>query len=108
MRLLKFNVNTQHIQKDPSCNFTGIVAGTQDYLKAHFTFSPEWQDCIIVASFWRDKEDHAVFVENGECMIPRIKSVDSRGYPFTWEFVNEQDLVSDVLAALPNGDEVSY
>lgn len=70
MRLLKFNVDAQHIQKDPDCDFSGIVAGSKDYLRARFTFSPEWQDCIIVASFWRGTKEYAVFVNNNECVIP--------------------------------------
>lgn len=70
MRLLKFNVNAQYIQKDPSCDFSNIVAGSKDYLRAHFTFSPEWQDCVIAASFWRGSKEHAVLVTNNECMIP--------------------------------------
>lgn len=69
MRLLKFNVDAQTIQKDPDCDFDNIVAGTQGYLKAQFTFSPEWQDCILVASFWRGKNEYAEFIRNGECMI---------------------------------------
>lgn len=88
MRLLKFNVDAQHIQKDPNCDFSNIVAGTKEYLRAQFTFSPEWQDCILVASFWRGKDEHAVFIENGECMIPsealtgnmfRISVIGQRG-----------------------------
>ena len=47
MRLLKFNIDAQQIQKDPECDFSNIVSGTKDYLKAQFTFSPEWQDCTI-------------------------------------------------------------
>ena len=70
MRLLKFNVNAQRIQKDPDCDFDNLVAGTEGYLRAQFTFSQEWQDCLIVASFWRGKNEHAVLVENGECEIP--------------------------------------
>ena len=70
MRLLKVNVDAQHIQKDPNCDFSGIVAGSKDYLRAHFTFSPEWQDCIIVACFWRGTKEYAVILNNNECMIP--------------------------------------
>lgn len=33
--------------------------------------------------------------------IPRIKSLSSKGFPLTWEFV-------DITDVLPNGDEVSY
>ena len=70
MRTLKFNVDIQHICKDPSCDFTNIVAGTQNYLQAHFTFSPEWHDCTLVASFWRGKKEYAVLIQDGVCDIP--------------------------------------
>ena len=70
MRLLKFNVNAQHIQKDPECDFTGIVAGTSGYLRAQFVLSSEWQGCTVVASFWRGSKEYAVILENDECMIP--------------------------------------
>lgn len=69
MRLLSFNVDAQHISKDPDCDFTKIVAGTRNYLRAHFTFSPEWQDCVKVASFWKGGKEHAVMLENDECEI---------------------------------------
>lgn len=70
MRLLKFNVNAQQIQKDPTCDFNNIVAGTEGYLRAQFTFSPEWRDCVIVASFWRGTKEHAKVIQNGACDIP--------------------------------------
>ena len=89
MRLLKFKVDAQHIQKDPDCDFNNIVAGTKDYLRAQFTFSPEWQNCVLVASFWRGKDEYAVLIENGECVIPadalvgptfRVSVIGQRGY----------------------------
>lgn len=70
MRLLMFNVDSQHITKDPGCDFTGLVAGTRNYLKAYFTFSREWDDCALVASFWRGNKEHAVHIVNGACEIP--------------------------------------
>lgn len=70
MRVLEFIVNAQQIYKDPNCDFTNIVAGSKNYLQAHFTFSPEWQDCTIVASFWRGDKEHATFVQDGICDIP--------------------------------------
>lgn len=70
MRVLEFNVDAQHIYKDPDCDFTDIVAGSKNYLHAHFTFSPEWDDCILVASFWRGGKEHARLLENGTCDIP--------------------------------------
>lgn len=70
MRTLKFTVNAQCINKDSDCDFTNIVAGTQNYLQAYFTFSPEWHDCIKVASFWRGEKEHAVLIKDGTCNIP--------------------------------------
>lgn len=70
MRLLNFNVDAQKVTKAPDCDFTNIVAGTSGYLRAHFTFSPEWNDCVKIAQFWRGEKEHAVLIENGECDIP--------------------------------------
>lgn len=70
MRVLSFNVESQRITKNPLCDFKGIVAGSKNYLQAHFSFSPEWQDCILVASFWRGKNEYAVQIKNNMCMIP--------------------------------------
>lgn len=54
MRILKFKVENQKIYQDPSCDFTGLVKGTSGYLKAFFSFSPEWNGCKIAASFLAD------------------------------------------------------
>ena len=70
MRLLKFIVDAQQLSKDPSCDFNNIVAGTSGYLRAHFTFSSEWDDCVKVARFWRGSEEHAVRLVDDECEIP--------------------------------------
>ena len=70
MRSLMFKVNAQKIVRDPECDFTGIVAGTKGYLKAKFIFTEEWNGCILVASFWKGSEEHAVRIVNNECDIP--------------------------------------
>ena len=69
MRLLRFNVNAQRITKDPNCDFTNIIPGTSGYLRAHFTFSPKWDNCTKVAQFWRGDQEYASLIENGECDI---------------------------------------
>lgn len=72
MRLLIFNVESQQIEKDPNCDFNNIVAGTNGYLRAKFTFSDEWRDYIKVASFWRGSEECACFINsNNTCDIPQ-------------------------------------
>lgn len=70
MRLLKFNVNAQQIEKDPECDFNNIVAGTVGYLKAQFAFSSEWENCVKVARFWRGSQEHAVLLDGNTCIIP--------------------------------------
>lgn len=52
MRTLRFRVNKQIISQDPNCNFDGLVPGTEGYLSLHFTFSPEWKDCIKYVGFY--------------------------------------------------------
>lgn len=51
MRTLKFVVNNQIIEQDPSCDFSGLIPGTEGYLKAEFSFSPEWLGYVKVATF---------------------------------------------------------
>ena len=70
MRVLSFNVDAQRISKDPDCDFTGLVPGSRNYLQARFSFSKEWEDCVLVASFWRGKTEHAVFIKDNMCDIP--------------------------------------
>jgi hypothetical protein len=77
MRLLYFNVNTQKIEKEPTCDFTNLVSGTSGYLKAHFTFSSEWEGCVKCARFWRGETEHAVLLQNDECEIPAEALVGS-------------------------------
>lgn len=70
MRTLKFGINAQKIAKDPLCDFSDIVAGTKNYLKAQFSFSGEWDGCILVASFWRGNKEYAKRIIDNECIIP--------------------------------------
>lgn len=70
MRALAFNVDSQQLIKDPACDFSGLVAGTRNYLQAHFTFSHEWDGCDLVARFWRGSKEHARFIVDGVCDIP--------------------------------------
>ena len=70
-RILIFDVIGQTLRPADSCDLTGIMAGTAEYLIARFNFSPEWYGCKIAASFWIGKDEYAVPVKNGECVIPK-------------------------------------
>lgn len=72
MRVLKFKVNDLSIQQDPECDFSGLVPGTEGYLWAEFSFSPEWDECVKVASFtsvFGKEYTPQVLIEN-RCSIP--------------------------------------
>ena len=70
MRVLKFIVNGQSLQKDPNCDFSGIIRESIGYLVAEFSFDSAWKGCTIAASFWHFGEEHAALVQNTRCMIP--------------------------------------
>jgi hypothetical protein len=73
MRTLKFIVHDQIVEKDPKCDFDNLVPGTEGYLRAVFSFSPEWDDCVRVAAFYSQmgKEYPPQLLRKGTtCMIP--------------------------------------
>lgn len=71
MRILKFEVNGQKLQKNPKSDFSGIIRGSRGYLQCSFSLSKEWANCKIAASFWRfEQEIDAAPVIGGNCVIP--------------------------------------
>lgn len=73
MRTLKFIVEKQIIRKDPSCDFEGLIPGTEGYLMAEFSFSQEWDGCVKIATFWSSlgKEFTPQILKDGKtCLIP--------------------------------------
>ena len=74
MRTLVFNVKKQIIERDPSCDFSGLVAGTSGYLEAKFLLSADWDNCAKVAGFFSkdDKElPPCVLKDDNTCEIPK-------------------------------------
>lgn len=71
-RTLRFIVSGQMIKPDPSCDFSGLIPGTEGYLRAAFTFDKSWEGCRKAASFFRfGGGEYAKAIENGECEIPK-------------------------------------
>lgn len=73
MRKLRFIVEALTIRLDPDCCFEGLVPGTEGYLQAEFSFSPEWDGCKKVAAFYSvmGTEYPPQILENGKnCTIP--------------------------------------
>lgn len=71
MRTLRFVIHGQKLKQAPGCDFSGIVPGTEGYLKARFEFDSEWNGCKKAASFFRaGGEEFAAPIVNNECGIP--------------------------------------
>ena len=73
MRTLNFIVTSQTIKRDPNCDFSGLVPGSEEYLQARFSFSPEWDGCIKVAGFYSmmGREYEPQVLKGGTtCLIP--------------------------------------
>ena len=73
MRTLVFNVKNQIIQKDHSCDFSGLVADTSGYLRAKFILSDAWNNCAKVAGFFsKDNVEltPCVLEKDNTCLIP--------------------------------------
>lgn len=71
MRELRFQADGQRLKKQTDCDFSGLVAGSEGYLRAKFTFSSEWTGCKKAASFWANNQEYAVLLESDDsCIIP--------------------------------------
>lgn len=73
MRTLKFIIDNQIIKADPKCDFSGLVSGTEGYLQAEFSFSPDWDKYVKAAEFIGKNNDdcHPVILKDGKtCIIP--------------------------------------
>ena len=72
MRVLSFVVDKQVIMKDPQCDFSNIVPGSEGYLAVKFKFSPEWDNCAKVVGFYHGRTEFPpqVVDEDNACMIP--------------------------------------
>lgn len=70
-RELRFIVRGQQISSDPTCNFKGLVAGSEGFLKAKFVFDATWDGCKAFARFWAGAKEHAVPIKGSCCMVPK-------------------------------------
>lgn len=68
MRTLQYKVVGTRLR--PIGDHTGLIARTEGYLKATFTFDSDWDRCKIAASFSPDGRDAALLDEHGSCVIP--------------------------------------
>lgn len=73
MRILSFEVKKQRLMKRPTCDFSGLVAGSVGYLRATFSFTDtDWIKCSTkIARFFIDGQEHAELLDEANgCIIP--------------------------------------
>ena len=72
MRLLKFVVHKQNIEKSSNCDFSKIAMGTSGYLFAEFAFSDEWNGLFKVAEFRKRNSNfcYPVKIISNRCEVP--------------------------------------
>lgn len=70
MRTLEFTIRNQKLRKSSSSSFRNIIAGSKNYLKAHFTFDEGWVNLVPVAVFKTDTAEEYIKLKANECMIP--------------------------------------
>jgi hypothetical protein len=106
MRTLRFIVEDQIIKQDPNCDFDGLVPGTNGYLEAEFSFSPQWDGCVKAAGFYSPMGREigaSVLVGGTTCTVPfealkfqafKIRIVGKKG---------DLKLVTDKVTVTQNG-----
>ena len=109
MRTLRFIVEGQIIKQDPNCDFTNLIPGTEGYLQAEFSFSPEWRNCVKVAAFWSPvgKEYPPQVLEDGRtCIIP-IEALERKVFKVGVIGKNQTlKLTTNKVAVIQNGGAV--
>lgn len=85
MRTLEFTANKQRLTRTPTCDFSGLVAGSVGYLRAKFYFSPEWEGCKKAADFILKDESGkltcgVLLNKDDTCVIPSDALVGSEFY----------------------------
>lgn len=102
MRVLEFSVTGQQIEKRG--DFSGLVAGSEQYMTAKFYFDREWAGKVKVAEFRRiDSKIAECFSEKitGNCCIVRTEVLHGKKW-----YVNVVGLGKDRMKLSTNRVEV--
>lgn len=73
MRILRFIVNGECVERDPSCDFSGLFPGRIPDIRAEFSFSPEWDNKTKVVGFWsmlNAEYEPQLLSDDNTCAIP--------------------------------------
>lgn len=97
MRTLKFIVEGQAIKCDPACDFSGLVPGATQQIRAEFTFSKEWTSVAKVAAFYSrlgTEYEPQALNDGRSCVIP-IEALKKR--MFKIQILGKNGLITNKL-----------
>jgi hypothetical protein len=70
---LKFIVEDQILKVDPDCDFSGLIPGSENYLRAEFIFPKEWNSYVKIAAFFSPlgtEYEPQILKDGRSCVIP--------------------------------------
>ena len=109
MRTLKFVVENQIVKQDPNCDFDNLIPGTEGYLRAEFSFSPEWTGFNKVVAFWSPMGKEfppQALLDGKSCKIP-VEALKRRVFKIQvlggWK---GQKMITNKLAVRQDGGKV--
>ena len=106
MRTLKFIVEDQILKADPSCDFNNLVPGTENYLRAEFTFPKEWNGYVKIAAFFSPlgtEYDPQILKDGRSCIIPAEALVRRKFKIQVYGKNNDGQLKTNRLLVCQNG-----
>ena len=105
MRTLYYKVIGQRLR--PVGDHTGLVKGTQGYLKACFLFESEWNVYKKVASFYgEDGTEYAIVLDaDGTCMIPSQALTYSTFEVRLWGQINDTVIPTNLVREHQSGGD---
>lgn len=74
-----------------------VVADSQDYLQAHFTFSEDWDDVVKIALFSRDENNIRVALDNNNVVIVPYQVLQGGGCFDISVFGNNQENADNMV-----------
>lgn len=103
MRTLKFIVRGRILELDPACDFTGLVPGPNQSIRAEFAFSKEWHSAAKVVAFYSRlgaEYPPRALNDGRSCMIPADALTKRR---FKLRVFGTDGLVTNKVTVLQEG-----
>lgn len=98
MRSLKYIVHGQSLERDNSCDFSNIVAGSKKYLMLQFSFSKDFDDHRKVACFIKNNSIDYIPIINNVCFVPDELTEERKIYFYLAIVKGDQKIVTNKIS----------